>query len=77
MRRPYRDEAALTREDLEAADQVLQHWRALVSHWADSPSKPMCAQYTGDFLGALDDDLDTPAALRALSALAADQVIPD
>ncbi len=37
----------------------------------------MCAQYTGDFLGALDDDLDTPAALRTLSALAADPVIPD
>ena len=37
----------------------------------------MCAQYTGDFLAALDDDLDTPAALRILAALAADQGIPD
>jgi hypothetical protein len=77
MQRPYRDEATLTSDDLEAADEELRHWRALVKHWADSPSKPMCAQYTGDFLGALDDDLDTPAALRTLSALAADQVIPD
>jgi hypothetical protein len=77
MQRPYRDEVALTRDDLEAADEELRHWRALVKHWALSPSKPMCAQYTGDFLGALDDDLDTPAALRTLSALAADQVIPD
>jgi hypothetical protein len=77
MRRPYRDEATLTRDDLEPAGEQLRHWRALVKHWADSPSKPMCAQYTGDFLGALDDDLDTPAALRTLSALAADRVIPD
>lgn len=77
MRRPYRDEATLTRDDLEAADQELRRWRALVKHWALSASKPMCAQYTGDFLGALDDDLDTPAALSSLSALAADQVIPD
>jgi hypothetical protein len=37
----------------------------------------MCAQYAGDFLAALDDDLDTPAALRTLAALAADPVIPD
>ena len=56
---------------------MLAGWRGLVSHWALSPSKPMCAQYTGDFLGALDDDLDTPAALRILAALAADQAIPD
>ena len=77
LQRPYRGEAALTREDLEAAGEVLAGWRGLVSHWARSPSKPMCAQYTGDFLGALDDDLDTPAALRILAALAADQVIPD
>jgi hypothetical protein len=74
---PYRADADLTPDDLKAADEVLRHWRALVKHWALSPSKPMCAQYTGDFLGALDDDLDTPAALRTLSALAADQVIPD
>ena len=77
LQRPYRDEAALTRDDLEAAGEMLTGWRALVSHWARSPSKPMCAQYVGDFLGALDDDLDTPAALRTLAALAADQVIPD
>ena len=77
MQRSYREEATLTRADLEAADVELRHWRALVADYALSPSKPMCAQYTGDFLGALDDDLDTPAALRTLSALAADQVIPD
>jgi hypothetical protein len=74
---PYQVHADLTPDGLKAADEELRHWRSLVQHWALSPSKPMCAQYTGDFLGALDDDLDTPAALRTLSALAADQVIPD
>jgi len=37
----------------------------------------MCAQHVGDYLDALDDDLDTPAALATLSALAADPEIPD
>jgi hypothetical protein len=74
---PYREELTLTRDDLEAADEVLRGWRGLVKHWARSPSKPICAQYTGAFLGALDDDLDTPAALRTLSALAVDQEILD
>jgi hypothetical protein len=77
LQHPYREELTLTRADLEAADAALRDLREQVQHWALSPSRPMCAQYTGDFLGALDDDLDTPAALRTLSALAADQVIPD
>lgn len=75
--RPYHAEANLTRDDLEAADEVLRGWREQVRHWARSPSRPMCAQYVGDFLAALDDDLDVPAALRTLSALAADRDIPD
>ena len=51
-------------------------WRALVAGWARSPSKPMCAQYTGEILGAFDDDLNTPAAVRSLRALAADSELP-
>jgi len=77
LQHPYRADADLSPDDLKAADEALRHWRSLVAGYALSPSKPMCPQYTGDFLGALDDDLDTPAALRTLSALAADQVIPD
>jgi hypothetical protein len=72
----YREPVHLGREALEAADGAVRHWRELVAGWADSPSKPMCAQYTGDVLGAFDDDLDTPAALRTLRALAADSQIP-
>jgi hypothetical protein len=76
LEHPYREPVHLSREALEAADQALRRWRELVAEWARSPSKPMCAQYTGDVLGAFDDDLDTPAALRALRALAADSEIP-
>jgi hypothetical protein len=72
----YREPVQLSREALAAADRDLRRWRGLVAGWADSPSKPMCAQYTGDVLGAFDDDLDTPAALRTLRALAADRQIP-
>jgi hypothetical protein len=73
---PYRGRAILGRQALEAADATLRHWRALVANWANEPSKPMCAQYTGDVYSALDDDLDSPAALRTMHALAADDGIP-
>lgn len=72
----YREPAILSREALEAADQKLRHWRELMAGWARSPSKPMCAQYTDDILGAFDDDLDTRAAVRSLEALAADPALP-
>jgi cysteinyl-tRNA synthetase len=72
----YREPAALSRDTLTAADETLRRWRALVAGWALSPSKPMCAQYTGDVIGAFDDDLGSPAAVRTLDALAADTVIP-
>jgi cysteinyl-tRNA synthetase len=72
----YREPVVLPRATLEAADQTLRHWRALVARWAHSPSKPMCAQYVGDVYGALDDDLGTPAVLRTMHALAADTELP-
>jgi cysteinyl-tRNA synthetase len=76
LERHYREPAVLSREVLAAADRALRDWRALVAGWARSPSKPMCAQYTGEILGAFDDDLNTPAAVRSLRALAADSELP-
>jgi hypothetical protein len=73
---PYREPAVVGRQALEAAGRTLQHWRGLVADWANSPSKAMCAQYTGDVHSALDDDLDTPAALRTMHALAGDDELP-
>jgi cysteinyl-tRNA synthetase len=65
----YRQQLNLTWDTLLAADTTLRRWRRQVASWADSPSRPMCAEVTGDIAAALDDDLDTPAALRALRRL--------
>ncbi len=72
----YRQEIDLTWTALETADATVRRWRQRVAEWANSPSRPMCAQYVADFLGAFDDDLNTPAALRVLRALEEDSEIP-
>ncbi len=54
----------------------MRHWREQVAGWARSPSRPMGTEHTSDVLAALDDDLDGPAAVRALRALAADADLP-
>jgi cysteinyl-tRNA synthetase len=72
----YRQQMNLTWETLTAADGTVRRWRELVAEWANEPSRPMCADYWSRIAGALDDDLDTPAALRALRALARDDEIP-
>jgi len=73
---PYRQEIDLTWTALETADATVRRWRQRVAEWANSPSRPMCAHYVADFLGAFDDDLNTPAALRVLRALEEDSEIP-
>ena len=72
----YRQQLNLTWSTLEAADATVRRWRQRVAEWANSPSRPMCAQYVADFLGAFDDDLDTPAALRVLRAVEKDSEVP-
>jgi cysteinyl-tRNA synthetase len=72
----YRQQLNLTWPTLEAADATLRRWRERVADWANEPSRPMCAEYSDRIYGALDDDLDTPAALRALRELARDSQIP-
>jgi cysteinyl-tRNA synthetase len=72
----YRQQMNLTWETLTAADGKVRRWREQVADWANEPSKPMCADYWARITGALDDDLDTPAALRALRELARDSGIP-
>jgi cysteinyl-tRNA synthetase len=72
----YRQQLNLTWPTLEAADGTLRRWRERVAAWATEPSKPMCAEYSDRIFGALDDDLDTPAALRALRELERDAAIP-
>jgi len=76
MSRQHAEEADLTWDVLRDADQTLRRWRELVAGWAESPSKPMCAEMTGKVAAAFDGDLDTPAALRALRGLEQDPQIP-
>ncbi|MBO0776294.1 MAG: hypothetical protein J2P34_08255 [Actinobacteria bacterium] len=76
LQRAYREAAELGWEDLTAADGMVRGWREQVADWANSPSKPMCAQYTAGVSAAFDADLDTPAALRTVRALAADGEVP-
>jgi cysteinyl-tRNA synthetase len=72
----YRQQLNLTWETLTAADGTLRRWRELVADWADEPSRPMCADHWTQISAALDDDLDTPLALRTLRTLATDGDIP-
>ena len=72
----YRQQMNLTWDTLIAADGTVRRWRELVADWANEPSKPMCAEYWARITTALDDDLDTPAALRALRELAKDPADP-
>lgn len=76
LEHPYRQPMNLTWDGLSAADRALRRWREQVAQWANSPSKPMCAEVTGQIAAAFDDDLDTPAALRALRSLEDDRQIP-
>jgi cysteinyl-tRNA synthetase len=68
----YRQQLNLTWQALEAADATLRRWRERVAGWANEPSRPMSAEYAARIFAALDEDLDTPAALRALRKLERD-----
>jgi cysteinyl-tRNA synthetase len=73
----YRQQMNLTWDTLTAADWTLRRWRELVADWACSPSKPVHGPAAAQISAAFDDDLDTPAALRALRLLEKDQdVLP-
>jgi hypothetical protein len=72
----YREQAELSWDVLGGADEDLRRLRRRVAEWAESPSRPMCAQVSARVAAALDDDLDTPGALRALRELDRDPDIP-
>jgi cysteinyl-tRNA synthetase len=74
--RRYRDPLSLTWDVLADADAILRRWRQRVADWAQSPSAPMSRQYAEAVVAAFDDDLDSPAALRAMRELEADGSVP-
>jgi cysteinyl-tRNA synthetase len=69
----YRQQMNLTWDALDDADRTLSRWREQVAQWAWSPSKPVHGPAATQVAAAFDDDLDTPAALRALCELEGDQ----
>ena len=71
----YRQQMNLTWETLHAADRTLRRWRQRVAEWAESPSRPIAAEYASRAQAAFDDDLDTPAALRVLRELERDESV--
>ena len=60
--------ALLARDDGSARGEVIR-WQRAVASWAESPSKPMCADYVERAHAAMDDDLDTPTLLRVMREL--------
>ena len=73
----YRDDMDLSWDALHTADKTLRRWRESVAEWALSPSLAMAQGYADAVTSAFEDDLDTPAALRQLDALAADGGLPE
>jgi cysteinyl-tRNA synthetase len=76
LRRHYRQQLDLTWPALADADRALRRWREQVADWATHPSRPMSARHVTEMAGAFDDDLDSPAALAALQALARSSDVP-
>ena len=72
----YRQQMNLSWDTLEAADKTLRRWRERVAGWARSPSAAMPSRYADAVTAAFDDDLDTPAGLRALRELERDESVP-
>jgi cysteinyl-tRNA synthetase len=75
LERHYRQPLELTLAGLRDADAALRRWRRQVAGWATSPSRPADDAVTREVAAALDDDLDTPAALAALDRLAASEAV--
>ncbi|MFC4058314.1 hypothetical protein ACFOWE_08415 [Planomonospora corallina] len=71
----YREAADLSWDALEAADRTLRLLRSRVAEWSEAPSSPMPAGHVARIEAALDDDLDTPSALRLLAELERDDTL--
>lgn len=72
----YRQPIELSWARLRTAAETLTRWRRRVAEWAESPSRPIDEDRAARIQAALDDDLDTPLALRLLAELGADESLP-
>jgi cysteinyl-tRNA synthetase len=69
LQQRYRQQANLSWDAIAGADKLLSRWRSMVAGWAESESKPMCADYSAELREAFEDDLDTPRAVQVLRRL--------
>jgi hypothetical protein len=54
----------------------VSRWQQLVAEWAESPSKPMCAEYVERCDAAADDDVDTTTLLAVMREAEQDAALP-
>lgn len=73
---PHDRDADLSDGDIDAAGAELGRWRRQVAGWAESPSRPMCADHVAKFRAALDTGLDVPEALAVLRMVEDDPDLP-
>ncbi|RCH70053.1 hypothetical protein DT019_00615 [Streptomyces sp. SDr-06] len=72
----YEEPVSLTADEVGEAGRTLARWRRAVAVWAEQPSKPVPAELKGAARTALDNRLDTSAALRLLGDLERDTDVP-
>jgi hypothetical protein len=72
----YGQPVAAGGDQVGAARATLGRWRRQVAQWAQSPSEAIARPYADAVRDAFTSDLDTPAALAALAALADDEDVP-
>jgi len=73
----YRQQMNLTWAVIEGANSTLDRWRSKVAQWATTPSAPIPEVWREEFLGACDDDMDTPRALQVLRQAEKSDEAPD
>lgn len=73
---PYASPLRVTPGEVADADEELERWRALMGHWASTPSRPVPVDVRRRTEAFLTDDLDTPAVLRLMRDVEAAEDVP-
>jgi hypothetical protein len=77
LSRRYADPVVLRAGAGAGAEEALRRWRARMSDWARSPSRPIPPQIRQRAEANFADDLDTPSVLQLLGEIEADQNLPN
>jgi len=77
LSRRYADPVVLRAGAGAGAEEALRRWRARMSDWARSPSRPIPPQIRQRAEANFADDLDTPSVLQLLGEIEADENLPN